>query len=261
VLFTRLWEQGRRIAPPRGNLAEDASNRLAHRIRAVGRSESADFLHWTRATEVLRGLDPTHQTYAMPVFRYAGLYLGLPAIFHTDTDTVDCELAWSPDTIRWERLLPGTPLIPRGTAGSCDSGCIYAAASPFVRNGRLHLYYLGANGLHTSWREGSLNLATLDPDHFAGYRHDGCSTPGRLRTRPEVLDAHRLRVTADCRRGWLRATVLLDGRPLTRSRALRANALDTELSWENPGKLAASDGRPVQLEFQLHRSQLFAYSG
>ena len=41
-----------------------------------------------------RGLETEahRQTYAMPVFRYAGVYLGLVMLLDTKTDLVDCEL-------------------------------------------------------------------------------------------------------------------------------------------------------------------------
>lgn len=51
------------------------------RIRTVARMESEDFVHWTKPVEVLRGPREA-QTYSMPVFHDAGVYLGLPAILH-----------------------------------------------------------------------------------------------------------------------------------------------------------------------------------
>ena len=59
VGITRLWRDGQRV---------------------VGRTVSADCRMWTKADEVLRGLERHLQTYAMPVFRYAGVYLGLVAL-------------------------------------------------------------------------------------------------------------------------------------------------------------------------------------
>ena len=66
-------------------------------------------------------------------------------MFNTETDLVDCELAWSSDTVQWERVCPGTPLIPRGPDGSFDWGCVYGAAYPFLKDGRLQAYYGGSN--------------------------------------------------------------------------------------------------------------------
>ncbi|OHB76516.1 MAG: hypothetical protein A2W31_13560, partial [Planctomycetes bacterium RBG_16_64_10] len=149
VGITRLWQAGQRI---------------------VGRTESADYRHWTKAVEVLRGApeEPHRQTYALLVFPCANVYLGLLMLFNTREDVVDCELAWSPDTVRWERICPGTPLIPRGRQGSWDNGCIYSAAYPILRGGELRLYYGGSDGPHTGFRAGGLGLATLRPDGFAG---------------------------------------------------------------------------------------------
>ena len=69
----------------------------------------------------------------MPIVEYAGLYLGLLMMFHVPSDTVACELAWSADSVRWERVDPGNALIPLGAAGACDSGCVYAAAAHGAR--------------------------------------------------------------------------------------------------------------------------------
>ena len=70
--------------------------------------------------------------------------------------------------MQWERVSPGTPLIERGAEGSFDWGCVYAGAYPFLKDGRLQLYYGGSDGPHTDWRSAYLGLATLRPDGFAG---------------------------------------------------------------------------------------------
>lgn len=145
---------------------------------------SADFIHWTKAVEVLRG-DRTNQTYAMPVFRHAGVYLGLLAIFNTQTDRTHCELAWSADTVAWHRIQPGTPLIPTATRRDAyDWGCVYPAAVPVVRENEIRLYYGASNGPHTNWRDGFLALATLRPDGFAGWTPQNETKPAVVLTRP-----------------------------------------------------------------------------
>jgi hypothetical protein len=106
--------------------------RLKTDQRLVARTESTDFVKWTRGVEVLRG-EVAHQTYAMPVFRYAGVHLGLVMILRRGEDRVHCELTWSPDTTTWHRIAPGTPLIPNSDKpGDYDWGCVYAAAVPVV---------------------------------------------------------------------------------------------------------------------------------
>ena len=126
--------------------------------RLVARTESADFIHWTRAVEVLRG-GTSNQTYAMPVFRHAGVYLGLLAIFNTKTDRTHCELAWSADTVAWRRIQPGTPLIPLGeNRGDYDWGCAYPAATPVFLGDEIRLYYGASNGPHTNWQIGRAHV-------------------------------------------------------------------------------------------------------
>ena len=166
------------------------------RTRLVARTESRDFLHWTKAQEVLRHLpsEPSRQTYTMIVFPYADAYLGLLMLINRgdkfvksdpQNDTVDCELAWSRDTVHWQRICAGHSLIPRSPTMNYDSGCIYAAAYPIFRNGALWLYYGGNNGKHTDWRDGFFCLAHLRPDGFAGMEATG---EGLLVTRPLELE-------------------------------------------------------------------------
>ena len=83
----------------------------AKKARQVARSESDDFLKWTKAEVVLEGLEHNLQIYSMPVFYHGGIYLGLAAIHDQKADRVWTELTWSPDTVQWNRVCPGTPLI------------------------------------------------------------------------------------------------------------------------------------------------------
>ena len=143
--------------------------------RLVARAESADFMHWTKPEVVLRSLPhegKNRQTYCMPAFPYANGYLGFVMMYNVATDkTVDCELVWSPDSVKWERVLPGAPFIPRGPAGSYDAGCIYAqAGDPILKDGMLWIYYGGSTAVHRGWKRHCLPcLARLRVDGFAGY--------------------------------------------------------------------------------------------
>jgi hypothetical protein len=69
--------------------------------RLVARFESDDFIHWKNNGVVLRSSlseGRVTQTYCMPVFQHAGIYLGYVMMYHPGKDrSVDCELAWSPD--------------------------------------------------------------------------------------------------------------------------------------------------------------------
>ena len=61
----------------------------------------------------------------MPVFYYAGVYLGLIAIHKQSSDKVWTELAWSPDTKKWYRIDAGNPLIPTPTKSWITTTVVY----------------------------------------------------------------------------------------------------------------------------------------
>ena len=243
------------------------------RVRMVPRTESEDFVHWSDPVNVFQGKDTHDQIYSMPVFRVGGSYLGLPAIFHkgdqdaADWDTVDTELAWSPDTVSWHRVNPGEPLIPRGEGsypdGAYDCGCIYAAAALLVGDTH-YLYYGGSNGLHNGWREGSFDLATLPRDRFAGYAAG--RDPGRLTTAPLALGEGGIAVNvAISEGGSLRAGILgeagccLEGFGLEACDPIIEGGLDAAVSWQ--GRPGALGGRSVQLVFSFQGATLFALAG
>jgi hypothetical protein len=96
------------------------------------------------------------------------------------------ELAWSPDSIQWQRLSPGTPFLRLGEKGAYDSGCIYAQAGPpVVQDGRLLIYYGGSPTVHLGWkRSASLCLARLPEDGFASYEPADPARPAVLTTSP-----------------------------------------------------------------------------
>ena len=242
VGFTRLWEGRERI---------------------VGRTESRDLRHWSKAAEVMRALpdEPHRQTYTLLVFPYGNVYLGLVMLLDmTAADTVDCELAWSTDTVNWERVCPGTPLIPRGPGGSFDSGCIYAAAYPILREGRIRLYYGGGNGAHMSWRVGGFGLATLRPDGFAGMEPVKAGDVGVITTEPVECTGDQLLVSADAAGGTLRASVVdAEGLGLDDRDIIAADVTDGIVRWRDGRDLSALSGQRVRLRFELRSATLYAF--
>ncbi|MBN1341620.1 MAG: hypothetical protein JXQ73_03020 [Phycisphaerae bacterium] len=231
--------------------------------RIVGRCESDDFAKWTQAVDVLHCLpaEPHRQTYAMPVFRHANLYLGLVMLLDTKTDLVDCELTWSPDTIHWQRVCPGTPMIPRGPKASYDCGCIYAAANPIVRDGEIRLYYGGNNGPHTTWRDGFFCLARLRPDGFAGFEPADPDAPALVVTKPIRCTGKTLRVSADAEGGSLRVGIVgADGLGIDDAQPATTDATDAPVTWKNKPDLSALVGKNVQLRFELNKAKLYAFA-
>ena len=247
VLITRLWDPG----------------------RCVGRCESADFVNWTKAENVLRGV------YSMPVIRYAGIYLGLPAIYAGGGGRVHTELAWSPDTVTWTRISPGKPLIANAKEmGQYDWGCVYASRPIFGEN-EIRIYYMGDRQTHHSWRDSGLCLATLRPDGFAGYEPLADNTPAVINTKPVVCSGQVLRISADVRGGGSIRVMLVDadGKELAASHDLTSQPekwkwnyeinteyTDRKVEWTDDWDFSAMDGKEVRLRFELKNAKLYSFA-
>jgi len=241
--------------------------RLFQGERKVARSQSTDFLHWTDPQVILESLPSEkgrRQTYCMPAFPYANGYIGFVMMINTPGDsTVDCELAWSTDSVQWQRINPGTPFIPRGPEGSYDSGCIYApAGSAIARGDQLFLFYGGSRDKHIGRKRHCLPcLARLRLDGFAGYEPAEPILPGWFVTRPMRCTGEPLRISADAEAGAIRVAALDEnGFELERCTAIRQNVTDREVKWRG-GKFRSLKGRSVRLKFELRSARLYAFSG
>lgn len=242
-------------------------------IRTVLRSESADFVHWSKPVEIMRGADAHDQIYSLPICRYGDLYIGLPSVFHkgdegaANWDTVDTELAISVDSVHWERICPGEALIPRGDGaypdGAYDCGCVYAAAS-FIHEGAIRIYYGGSNGLHNNWREGSLSLATLEIDRFAGYVPADASGYAFVQTNPIRLADQRVTVNAEVQPGGsIRAKIMdaggtsVHGFGLDDCLPVTKGGASCELRWRERD-IAELAGGAIRLTLEFQQAKLYA---
>lgn len=234
--------------------------------RLVARLESENFLDWQSSGVVLRSSlaeGKSRQTYCLPVFPYANLYLGYLMMYDLARgQTVDCELAWSPDSIQWHRLAPGTPLIPRGPAGSFDSECIYGPSGPPVaQDGKLLIYYGGSDSPHKGWKRHCLPaLARLRLDGFAGYEPIERNHPATVTTHP-MLCTGPLQITADVQGGAITARILdVPAFASATAHPVTADCTDAELRWTggNPAELR---GKMIRLQFELRAARLYAIRG
>lgn len=230
--------------------------------RLVARFESEDFLHWKNNGLVLRSTlteGRASQTYCMPVFRYANSYLAWLMMYHPGTDrSVDCELAWSPDGLHWQRVFPGVPFIPRGPEGSFDSKCIYAMAGPPVgQDGNLLIFYGGDDFPHTGWKRDCVPcLARLPLDQFGGFQPLD-DNPGHVITRALNLQPEGLHLSADASVGSITVFALSsDDQTLAESEPLSGALHDAKIVWKG-----AAPPSGCRLKFTLNRATLFAIGG
>ena len=243
VGITRTW------ARPRG--------------RQVARTSSKDFLKWSKAKVVLEGLEDHLQTYAMPVFYYAGVYIGLPAIYNSDADRTHTELTWSPDTITWHRIDAGIPLIANSPVkGEYDWGCVYTAAYPVFLKDEIRLYYGGCDDKHFGWRNGYFCLATLRPDGFAGYEQKSKDASAFVTTKPLLATGQPLTLSADVGEdGFIKIRILNDIREgIGEAKPVRQTVTDAKVEWESRVTIRDHKGKTIRLNFELKNAKLYSFS-
>ncbi len=226
--------------------------------REVTRIESRDFVQWQRNGVVMKALDKELQPYAMPVFMHGGVYLGLVAIHaQRPVDRVWTELAWSPDSIQWHRIAPGEALIPCSEQVlDYDYGCVYACAYPVFLENEIRLYYGGSDYLHTGWRNGSLCLATLRPDGFAGYRPEKPNTPGVIVTNEVPYESQTIAITADVEPGGYVRVSLMDetGDVLDTAKDILQSVTDHDLQFKQ-----SIDADTIHLKFEFAKAMLYSF--
>ncbi|MFA6109175.1 MAG: hypothetical protein WDA75_10425 [Candidatus Latescibacterota bacterium] len=240
--------------------------------RCIGRSTSEDFLHWTDPETVLaRTPDdpPDYEIYGMPVYRCHDLYLGLPWSFiGAGWEPLDTRLCVSRDGRSWQPVGGQERFLTLGRPGAPDD-CYAVAAAPIEVGEELVFYYMGAGFPHGSpyarerRREASVCRARLRLD---GYVSLGCrfDSGGELVTRPLRWAGHRLRINADCRRGWLRAELRdAEDRPIpgftdAECDTFHGDAVSHEVTWGGRGDLTGLIGQPLRVQLQLGDGEVFS---
>ena len=226
------------------------------------------------------------QVYNMGVFRYEGLYVGMPAMFHStgprpnypNTDGFHLiQLVSSRDLRTWKRLGERQPFIgpsPAG-AGAYDLTQILPPSHPVVRGDELWFYYTGIK-----YRAGATYVGTYPKGEFlprpgldkdigaiclAVLRRDGFisldadNQVGTLLTQPFQLTGGSLFVNVDALDGELRVEVLnSSGEVRAVSTALEGDRTRGKISWKQ-ARLTELNGETVSLRFTLQNASFYSY--
>lgn len=270
---------GERVVPPR---------------RIVGRSESDDFVHWTKPTHILvqDDEDPLNiEFYGMPMVQYEDVYLGLLWVYHNDPElenqTVDTQLTYSVDTLVWQRAGNREVFLPVGPVGSWDS-CMVYPVQPLIVGDEIWIYYAGYNFRHHQWREAgelrgglrvaaSIGLAKLRLDGFVSL--DAGEEEGYVVTRPfgtppefyvaytiRAKDARKLTINSEAK-GELRVELLdanAGDQPIPRfSRQecdpFTGDSTDHTVTWNGSQDLSPLTGKSYKLKFYLRNAKLYSF--
>ena len=241
--------------------------------RAVARAESPDLITWDildagKSPVVLTAdaLDPPGtEMYAMQVFAYEGLYIGLIKVWRRMMDALgpfEIQLAVSRDGYKFERVGDRSPLISEGGIGEWDRFNVSTFMNdPIVAGDELQLYYSAQAARHSPYRGkdsgpmgAGAGYASVKRDRFVSLSasHDG----GTLQTKPVRLTGRTLRLNGKSDRGSIVVEVLDSaGQVQARSKPWRADSLDGAVEWET-GSLPLN--QPVVLRLQVTNAHLFA---
>jgi len=238
--------------------------------RSIGRIESEDFVEWTQHEVVLRPWTdwhhqlgyPKHDFYMLPVSFHKGIYLGIVAVFQWPTDTVHMELAWSADTIHWERIAPLEDFIEQGQDREHDSGCCFGCHGPVFLDDEVRWYYGSSSGRHNREpdRDGYLCLATTGKERIAGAASFS-RQHGLVVTKPLDVAGKALHLNADASFGAVRVEArdergqAVDGFGFMDCAPVTGDVLDANVHWR--GAAGLPTGRAV-LAFAIEQATLYA---
>ena len=254
VAFTRDW-----IKTDRELVGAESKTNHGW-CRRVARIESSDFVNWSEPTVVIDAQCWEEQPYAMTVFPHGDAYLGLLVIHDQISDRAWTELAYSDDTLTWQRIDAGNALIGcSDTELDYDYGCVYACAGPVFLDEEVRLYYGGSDWLHFGWRNGCLALATLRADGFAGYSQVKQDQPGVLRTNLMDYGGEEIQLTADVMPQGSIVVKLLDHKDqVIAENSVNGSTTDGVVLPASSLAITPEMSR-VRLEFTVVSAQLFSF--
>ena len=253
---------------------------------AMGRSESKDFVNWSRPQLILApdDLDKPHvEFHTSPVFYHEGVYFCLNQILDraTGEGVIDIELMTSRDGIHWERNFRDEFFLPRSKEkGAFDSGSIFTNATPVILDDEIRFYYGGyaggATGADNLIGASGVGVATIPRDRFAGVRPVERSDQATLKTPAENVGQVTLKpvelakdstitINADARGGEVRVELLdeelrrVHGFSRDEATVIRGDSLRHAVTW---GRKSLADLPPGRYHLRAHldRALLFAVS-
>ena len=268
--------------------------------RSVFLSTSTDFEHWTEPELIFhaderdqelgrehikaRLADPALRhpfsndpsvynvdVYNMGVFRYEGLYIGLPAMYHAvapipDRSNTDgfhlVQLACSRDLKTWKCLGDRKPFIgpSRVDSDAYDLAQILPPTRPLVRGQELWFYYTGIRYRYPPERArdmGAICLAVLRRDGFISV--DAGAEEGVLVTRRFAVMGSKLYVNVDAAEGELWVEVLRnEDKVVLASEPVTGDQPCGPVKWSH-GDLASLKPEEVALRFRLRNAQFYSF--
>ncbi len=236
--------------------------------RKVARSESEDFIHWSKPKLVLKPDErdgPKTEIYGISIDLYEGVYIGMLWMFwieHTNVGRIDFQLCHSRDGKSWVRDPERIVFMPNGPDKTWDHGDMRAACRSVILSDRVLIYYAGSSADHGGWsglETGmDIGVATLRRDGWVSL--NAGEGEGVLVTKPFVHPGGDLHLNVDAQGGSVVAAVLNEqGQPLSDwqpAAPVAADALDRRVSFDQ--EASKLKGSVVRLKLKCRNAKLYS---
>jgi hypothetical protein len=253
--------------------------RVAGAGRAIGRSESEDFAHFSPLSLVLQADSnylPDTDLYNPAAMKYpyaANVYFMFPSVFNHKTQTLEIGLSVSRDGLKWCFPYVNTPFIPLGKDGQFDCGSLYMGQGMLLKGKELWLFYGGSRMNHA---QGEL---------------ENIRKPGNSRTYSRVISRLDGFVSAEAtdRKGWfITPKLIFAGNILKlnasgqKGGAIRIGILDPNdvsingfsvedcipitgddtsviVRWNKNCDVTSLAGKLIKIKFEMEKADLYAF--
>lgn len=264
----------------------DGPDGTMHWKRAVVRTDSKDFIHWTKPVLVAApdefddpdagtpltalargGGSGGAQLHSGPAFAYNGMYFStLQLMGYQGTGFMPLELAISRDGYDFQRPFRDKMFLPSlEDKSQFDAGAIWSNATPLIYEDEIHFYY-GAYGNEWSdkdfYKISGIGLATMKRDRFAGVQPT--ESIGQITMKEiDLSSVASMTLNADASGGSIRVEILnADGYRMpgfTKDDAIdiKSDDLRHQVAWKEHtlGDLPKGDYR---LRIHLKDAEVFA---
>jgi hypothetical protein len=263
VLYTRFWS----IRPYTAGLPVDMRHSWTRAgRRAIGRSESDDFRHFSPSRMLLEAppsMLPSETLYTNCRTTIPGApdhHLMFPAVWNASiSDTTRIALASSRDGETWN-WVPEGDLLETGEFGQWNGGCIWVTPNLIeLPNGDWALPYDGHSVPHKyprGKRKVGLGWAVWPKGRLVGL---DAPDRGEFTLMPVMAPGSSLKINAGTKRaGRIRVEVAGDpSRTLAKCAPLFGDLHWTTVRWDGADGLGVRRNQPVTLRFDLDQASIY----
>lgn len=283
-----IWDPERNVYAVYSKTWLDGPEGLMHWKRAVVRTESIDFIHWSKPQLVMTvdeydiqnhehenaqnkvgGGSRGVQFHSGPAFYYNDMYFSMLQVMNAaNTGNMPIELAVSHDGYEWNRPFRNTFFLPPlNDKSKFDASLIWSNATPVVLKDEIRFYY---GAYSNPWNEmipyentvSGIGFANIPKDRLAGI--EPMNGIGQITLKAvDLSNCQNISMNADATKGSIRVEILNeDGyrvRGFSKDDAIeiKGDSLRHSVLWKNKNIKDLPAGR-YRIRLHLENAEVFA---